>query len=377
MNTVVIVGGGPAGLMTAITLREHGWGVNVVEEDRAVGQPENCTGLISSSGLKELKLKPEECIKNKVNGALIHSPNGTTLDLTKKGVAFVLDRKEFDKFLYKKAVSLGATVELQTKLIDIRKNTLFVQKKKRGELKKTMFLIGADGVNSATRKLAGFQFDQNQFVHSYQEKADGSFNPDKVEMFFGSFAPGFFGWIVPESDKIARIGVGCSIGQNPKTCFDKFKKHANLEFKPFSKSSFLIPCGPPMRNLVKDNVLLDGDAAFQTKATTGGGLVMGMLAGRECGETISEHLKNNKPLTDYNARLSAINKELNTHWKIRSFLNKQSDEQLDKLFEKVKKSGIESFLEEHGDMDKPSQFIRTLIRKPSMWRLAGLALRFR
>jgi len=377
MNTAVIVGGGPAGLMTAISLRELGWDATIIEEDRAIGVPENCTGLISASGLKELNLNPKECIKNTVKGALIHSPNGTTLDLTKKNVAHVLDRKEFDKFLYKKAISLGATVELQTKLIDIRNNTLFIQKKKRGELKKTKILIGADGVNSTARKLSELPFDQNQFVHSYQEKADGSFNPDKVEMFFGSFAPGFFGWVVPESDKVARIGIGCPLGKNPKNHFDKFKKHANLEFKTFSKNSFMIPCGPPMRNLVKDNVLLVGDAAFQTKSTTGGGLVMGMLAARQCAETVSDHLKHNKPLTNYNSKLSKINKELNTHWKMRSFFNKQSDPHLDNLFEKVKKSGVEAFLEEHGDMDKPSQFIGKLIKKPSMWRLAGLALRFR
>ena len=152
MHTVVIVGAGPAGLAAAIRLRELGWEAVVIEEDRSVGIPENCTGLISRSGAEELRLDLSDCLVNSVKGADLVSPDGTTLSLSKRGdVAHVIDRKAFDRSLYQKAVSSGAKIELNTKLLNIRNNSLFVQKKKRGELKKSQVIIGADGVNSPVR----------------------------------------------------------------------------------------------------------------------------------------------------------------------------------------------------------------------------------
>ena len=378
MDTTVIVGAGPAGLAAAIRLRELGWQATVLEEHRGVGEPENCTGLISRSGAEELKLDLEGCLVNSVKGADLISPDGTTLSIKKKGdTAFVIDRKAFDRSLYRKALGAGARIELNTKLIDIRGNTLFIKKKKRGEVKKAQAIIGADGVDSAVRAHAGYEVPENYFVHTYQERAEGSFDQKRVKMYFGSFAPGFFGWVVPESGGIARIGAGCSIGKNPKDAFDAFTKHAGLEFRAISRGSFLIPVGPPLKSFVDTNILLAGDAAFQAKATTGGGIILGMMAARECAEAVSEHLKNSRALSAYDKNAAGISKELRSHWKIRSFLNSQNDEKLDKLFLKLKNAGIEEFLAEHGDMDKPSRFVSKILRKPGMWKLAGLAMKFR
>jgi len=379
MDTAIIVGGGPVGLMTAIRLRELGWGATVLEEDRAIGSPENCTGLISVSGSEELGLNLKDSLINTIKGAELISPNGTVLKIKKnRPVANVVDRKEFDRSLYKKAVESGANIELNTKLIDLRNNTLFTQKKNsRGGLKKAKFVVGADGVRSKLRKLAGYEVPNEYFVHTYQVKAKGSFDKDTVKMYFGSFAPGFFGWVVPESKTIARIGIGCRIGINPRDSFESFIKKTELEFKASNPKSFLIPAGPPLKSSVHENILLVGDAAFQTKATTGGGIILGMNCAIKCAEAISLNLKEKKSLNHYDSLISGIHKELKTHWKIRNHLNSQSDEKLDGMFQKLKNAKIEEFLEEHGDMDKPSRFIGKILTKPSLWSLAGLALKFR
>ncbi|MCX6801842.1 MAG: NAD(P)/FAD-dependent oxidoreductase [Candidatus Diapherotrites archaeon] len=378
MDSVVIAGAGPAGLMAAIRLKELGFDATVLEEDKAVGLPENCTGLISCTGAAELGLGLKKCLVNTVRGADLVSPDGTTLAIRKKSdVAFVLDRKEFDKSLYEKALSAGIKVELNSKIIDLRQNTLFFQRKERGEIKKIKVLVGADGPLSAARKLAGINAPVESFIHTYQERVKGDFDRKKIKMYFGSFAPGFFAWVVPESESIARIGLGAAHGINPAEKFAEFRQKTGLEFETLDKKGFVIPVGPPLKSVCEQNILLVGDAAFQAKASTGGGIIMGMQSALKCAEAVADNLKDGKPLDRYNKLVSGINKDLKVHWKIRSFLNSQSDEQVNKLFSKAKNAGIESFLEEYGDMDKPSRFVGKILSKPRLWGLAGLAMRLR
>jgi len=45
------------------------------------------------------------------------------------------------------------------------------------------------------------------------------------------------------------------------------------------------------------------------------------------------------------------------HWKIRNYFNSLSNDQIDKMFKKLKEKDIGYFLEREGDMDNPSSFI--------------------
>jgi len=378
MNTVTIVGAGPAGLGTAIELKERGWDSLILEEHPQVGIPTHCTGLISSSGAKELGLKLKDSLVNNIYGAELISPAGNRLTVKKKGpVAFVIDRAFFDKSLQKRAVKLGLKVQFNSQLIDLRKETLFFKKKKHGEMDKTKILIGADGVHSKARELMELSAPKENLIHTYQEFAEGSFDEKMAQMHFGSFAPGFFAWVVPESNCRARIGIGTTMDTNPVEAFKKFKEEKGLEFSAIKRESFIVPVGPPLKSSVNDNILLVGDAAFQTKATTGGGIILGMLSAQKCAAAVDHFLKNGKPLSNYNSYLKEVNRELKIHWKIRSYINGLEDKKIDSLFEKMKRAGVEEFLQEHGDMDKPSKFVGKILKKPGMWSLAGLAMKFR
>ena len=159
MNPVGIIGAGPAGLQTAIKLREEGFESIVIEEHNTIGLPEHCSGLVSVSGLKDLKVNPENSLQNEIYGAKIFSPNGTMIKIEKhKPVAYVINRKEFDQDLLKTARGKGIHIATGTKLIDVRNNTLFVQTDGgRGEMRKAEYVIGADGVNSTLRHLVGIK----------------------------------------------------------------------------------------------------------------------------------------------------------------------------------------------------------------------------
>ena len=69
---VIVVGGGPSGLISAHRVAADGHRVLVLEEHETIGEPDHCAGLLSVSGLDSLGLQPpEDVIQNHVIGARI------------------------------------------------------------------------------------------------------------------------------------------------------------------------------------------------------------------------------------------------------------------------------------------------------------------
>ncbi|MFH1895762.1 MAG: geranylgeranyl reductase family protein [archaeon] len=372
---ITVVGAGPVGLRAAIGLKEQGWDVTVLEEHKEIGTPCNCSGLLSASGLKKTGIPFSEAEVNKFYGAKIFSPDKTMFTVRRKEpVALLLDRAELDKTLEKKALSKGIEIRKETRMIDARKDTVFVQHEKRGEMLKTRFVVGADGASSKTRRLVMQKIDPTSFVRTIQITAKGNFDKDLVEVHIGDFCKGFFAWIIPESSSTARIGLGVNGTLNSKEALNKFIKDMDLEV--LNESYFVIPIGKPVKDIQKDNIFLVGDAAYQTKATTGGGIITGTIAADALVKTISDNLKYKRPLTDYWKNLSSLNKELELHWKVRKYLNSLNEKQVNALFRKMKKAGMEEFLSEHGDMDFPSKFVNKMMLSPSKWGLLPTGLKF-
>ncbi|MCX6804178.1 MAG: NAD(P)/FAD-dependent oxidoreductase [Candidatus Diapherotrites archaeon] len=377
MNPIAIIGAGPAGLACAMKIKENGIDVNVFEEHEDIGEPEHCSGLISKKGLEELGVLPGKSLQNEIKGARIYSPSGQYIEVKRKEtVAFVVNRKEFDQMLLRRARLLNIHVATQTKLIDVRNNTLFVQAGGRGELRKSDYVIGADGVNSTVRHLMGIQVPKENYVHTMQTTLTGEFNDKIVEVHLGEFAKGFFGWVIPISKEKAKVGIGTTLGEDVNLRFREFVKKRFPNSRIRKADSALIPCGPPLQGIAKNNLAIVGDAAFQTKATTGGGIIFGMKAGNVLGEIIAQVAKGKANISEYEKQLDSINKELRLHWKLRRFLNGLKDKEIDDLIIKLKQKGIEEFLEKEGDMDEPSKFIGKLARNPKYFFLAGTLLKF-
>jgi len=367
-TTITVVGAGPAGLIAAKHLAGAGWQVTVLEDHKKVGKPVQCAGLISKSGATVNKLPVQDCVLNEIQGAKIFAPNGETLSLHKyETVALVLDREKFDLNCLKEAQKLGVEVKTQCKLIDLRSDTVFLQHEERGEMLKTKIVVGADGANSKVRSLIGMQLPSDSFVNAFQIRAKGRFEKEFVQLHFGSFAEKFFAWVIPESKEIARIGLGTTIQKNPKQALQDFLQKKSLEVERIEENAGLIPIEAPLREVSKGNTLLVGDAALHAKASTGGGIITGSIGARIAAETITEHLRHGKPLKNYEKNIQLLNKDLILHWKIRKFLNSQTDESLNKLFAKMKKAKIEQFLEKYGNMDHPTLFAGKLLSNPRIW----------
>lgn len=377
MPQVAVIGAGPAGLQTAIRLKELGVEVSVFEEHESIGVPEHCTGLISKRGVEELGLHLGDSLQNSIKGAKIFSPSGKMIKVkTKEVVAYVVNRKEFDSILLRKARLIGVHVSTETKLIDVRNNTLFIQNQKRGELRKADIIVGADGVNSTVRHLIGIKTNKDDFIHTIQTTCTGEFDPEMVEVHLLDYAKGFFAWVVPISKDKAKVGLGSTLGENISEALKKFISEKLKNARPYHYESALIPYGEPLKGIVKNNLVLIGDAAFQTKATTGGGVIFGMKSANILSQTIADTLNKKTTLNNYEKRMEELNKELKFHFKIRRYANSLTPKETDELFIKLKNKGIEEFLAKEGNMDEPTKFVGKILTNPKYFLMLGTAMKF-
>jgi len=393
---VLVIGGGPSGSYAAkeIATLAKGYKILLIEDHKVIGKPVQCAGKISIRACRELNL-PREGILNTVKGSYFYSPSGHLI-LAKKRIpqAYIVDRGAFDKELCQEAQDKGVELLLKTKgLKPLRKNGKIcgIIVRKNGNLIKinANVIIDAEGVRSLIAKKCGLPVKKN-FVSSFQmEITPVSYEDiESVEVYFSSkYSPGFFSWIIPVNEHLARVGIGIkgTLKQASQNLLQFIKKHPAAS-KKFGKKweiknrlAGLIPIGGPVPITVRDNVMLVGDTAGHVKSTTGGGLYFGMSCARIASEVAVKSLENETPhqIKDYeNLWRKRFGSELKKSANMRMFINQLNDNTLDSLFNIVNEYNLETLLERFGDVDYQSSFVRPLASKLSFLPLKNPKLTF-
>jgi len=280
LQDIIIIGAGPAGCRTAEIVARKGYKVLVLEEHPEIGVPTQCTGLVS----KRIGKIPAHIILNKIKKAKFCCKDNC-FEIKSKEPMLLLDRRKYDIFLANRARKAGAKIKLSTCFLDFKNGIVFTN---RGKFE-TKILVGADGPNSSVAKSTGIKLP-NHLLFALQVNVESSFDPKTVELHFGSdVAASSFAWIVPESRKIARVGLMTT--KNPS-------KYLNRLLKKFEKARISNKTGDIIRyDLIKesvvDNVLLVGDAACQLKSFSSGGLVYNKICAEIAGNAIIRSLRQN------------------------------------------------------------------------------------
>lgn len=351
---ITIVGGGPAGSYLGYLLAKQGKQVTILEEHSQVGSPVQCTGIVTHSIEKFFKLKNEVIAKRLDKVVVVGKNNKISVNVDE----IVMWRDKFDRFVAEMAEDAGAEMLLNHQFTGFDgRNAIIVKDKKNNQTKriKTGIIVGADGPYSAVAKAAGMSLNSKQYI-GMQAKVKLKMDTSSFEAHFGSDFPDFFGWVVPESEEIARLGIGCF--ENAQEHFYKFLKERAGSKEVICWESGLIPLYDPKKIIQKGNVYLIGDAAAQVKATTGGGIIPSLKA----ANTLCGCIINNKNYNDEFKRNSG--RELLLHLKIRNILNKFSDRDYDRLLSLMSQEKVRKILKKY-DRDTPIPLVANLLlREP-------------
>jgi len=349
-----IVGGGPAGSYLAYLLAKKGKDVTIIEEHKKIGDPVQCTGIVTGSIEKFVKL-PNNVVANRCNKVIVVSKNNRIVAETDE---IVMWRNKFDEFLADMAADAGVKILTNHQFVSLEgKNTIKIKNKINNSIKniESEIIVGADGPSSAVAKAVGLD-SNSKFYIGMQAKVKLKMDFDAFETHFGDDFPNFFGWIVPESEDTVRFGLGAL--NNAKDHFYNFLEKKTGKREILSWESGIYPIYDPKKIIQKGNVYLIGDAATHVKATTGGGIIPSLKA----AQTLCDCIINKK---DYNTEFKKQSgKELLMHLKIRNILNKFSDKDYDYLLKLMSQEKVKNILKKY-DRDTPIPLVlNLLLREP-------------
>ena len=132
---------------------------------------------------------------------------------------------------------------------------------------------------------------------------------DAVEVYFGkSYAPGFYGWLIPKTDGSAKVGLATNHG-DPREYLKRLMTKHPVASKQLAKAKITqvgyhaITLGGPIDRSYADGFLAVGDCASQVKPTTGGGVIFGLTCAREAAEVASQATKARRCFIQVSAEL--------------------------------------------------------------------------
>lgn len=256
---VVIVGGGPAGVITGLNLLERGISPLILEKGPEIVST-TCAEGCNLTSLKKIPFDFSPYISKEVKGVKFIFPSDNCFSCNIAGV--VLDRDRWLKGMAAAFRKRGGDLRTHAHVSAIHKKFVVLR---NGEKIEYETLVGADGSFSLVGKSMGIKQEMICGVQ-YKIKCDTS-GMDHLHFYFDKRFSFIYSWVFPKKNSV-------NIGLTGKfTQLDTF-----LEYRGFKKKDILkkeagaLPVSGIPRKIVGDDRALIGDAASMTNPLSSGGL---------------------------------------------------------------------------------------------------------
>jgi flavin-dependent dehydrogenase len=366
---VIIIGASISGLYTATLLAKQGVDVEVYDKMNALGSPSR-TLIVTSKINEVLDSVPEEMVLNQVKYLELFSKSRSArLELSCPDL--IVERRRFVEFVARMAEEAGVRMILGHQFEGFaqfgKKVAVTLRNLETNEAKQisTDILVGADGVHSAVSQAASRNGHAVaalvQARVALPERGEG----DTYRVWFDTNQTNYFYWLIPESDRVAAVGLIAEDVPQAKARLINFLQEKQVEAIEFQ--SAIVPMHQfGSANGVMDsnrNVFVVGDAAAQVKVTTVGGVVPGLYGAKALAQAILNG-------RNYGKELNGLKMELHLHLLVRHVLNRFSDRDYDELIGMLD-GGLKEVLEDWTRDELTQWFLRMIWAQPRLISLGA------
>jgi digeranylgeranylglycerophospholipid reductase len=374
---VLVIGGGPGGLVAAEGFARRGLRTILCEEHDTIGTPVHCTGILSIESFDEFGL-PTASRLNALFGARFVSPSGITVGYrTPSPLATVIDRAHFDLALADRVRAAGVIIRTGLRVSNVETNATEAIAVAGDELLRARLLVLACGANYTFQRRLGLGFPR-AYLHTAQREVPAQHAGD-VELHFGrAVAADGFSWAVPviRGEKtFARIGVMTS--DDAQRCYARMLARIGSRWGIVDDGQLprqkVLPLGTIDRTFA-ERLLVVGDAAGIVKPTTGGGIYYSVMSGSLAAEIGADALHRERldaaSLSRYERAWRAqLDEEFDAQHALRSVVSRMTDVEIDALFELARTDGILPIVRKTIRFNRHRDLIHALFRHPPARKL--------
>lgn len=369
---VIVIGGGPAGAVTARVAAAAGASVLVLERRARIEEPSACAGLISPRTLSVLGAS-EACVIRRLRNVTFHAPGGGSLSVrATSDRALVVDRSVLEQELLARAAEAGADVRLGVTATGWRDSVVRFDSPGGEESASCAVLVGADGPESRVASWSGLGVASGG-LRAIQVEIELPYQrADNVHVFVGRrVAPGFFAWSIPAQDGRFRVGLAVGTGVDPAPHLEALLAARFPEGRAVSRVAGVIPLAPGGR-IAGDGVLLVGDAAAHVKPLSGGGLYFGGLCARAAGRAAAAAAATGDRLAPSRHYEDACRKLIGAETRfgatVRSIRDALDDEEWNNVLAILNAPELLALVAERIDLDHLRHMVPHVVGHPRLWR---------